>query len=340
VKRLLALPLFALLLVVPLATPPSASGAPADQAAPTAHDHANHHHGPDGMALDRRQFRGAKAAQAATYEVDAHADWSKVEWDGNAFTADQRDVDGQAGQKQVHAIYVYPARAQSRFLQFAAMFQADARQANDLLADTRGRGIRFDERVGADKVTRYLDITVFQSKYRANQLAGSNQFSLVANELAAKFNAPNKKYVAWLDAGSQYCGQGTLYQDTRRDPAVNGNNVSRTTGIVYRPYTASDPATGGFCRGRTLLHELGHNLGALQSVAPNDFDGAHCNDSGDDVMCYPGAAEALLGSVGADNDVAVFDHGSDDYWDPDGGALTYWTVNLSSFLCPVGVRSC
>ena len=324
-----------------------ASGGSASAAPPSGggfgvgHDEDHvHGHGPDGLALDRRgRGRGgdAEAPALAPYAVDAYASWSASQWDGRTFTSDQTDIAARAGDPQVHAIYVYPARSVSRFATFAAMFQADARQASALLVSTRGREIRWDLRAGG-----YLDITVFQSRYRASQLAGGNQFTLVANELAAsgKFSNANKKYVAWLDAGSAYCGQGTLYNDPSR-AATNASNTQRTTGIVYRPYPTNDPTTGGFCRGRTLLHELGHNLGAVQPAAPNDFDGAHCDDSAEDVMCYTAQAEARLGVEAADTGEAVFDYNSDDYWDPSPAApLGWWTVNLNRYLCPGDATTC
>ena len=109
---------------------------------------------------------------------------------------------------------------------------------------------------------------------------------------------------------------------------------------MYRPYTTSDGLTGGFCRGRTLLHELGHNLGALQSGAPNAFDGAHCDDDNNDTMCYTGEATDQANSPDAQ-----FDYHKDDYWDPgaskDGSPsssankLRWWAVNLSQYICPL-----
>jgi hypothetical protein len=283
-------------------------------------------HGPDGLDLDRR----GRKTPAATYDVDSHAPWSLSDYDGRAFTTDQTDL---TTLPTVHAIYFYPANSSSRFSKFAAMFQADAKQATGLLAGLYGRGVRFDERTDTRDLTKtVLDITAFKSQYRSNKLGGGSQFSLVANELAAKgFNNPNKKYAVWLDAGSRYCGQGELYQDTRRSD--QNYNERRTTAIVYRPYSTSDPLTGGFCRGRTLLHELGHNMGALQSVAPNQFDGAHCDDSAEDVMCYTSQTNNDTGN-------AMFDYNKDDYWDPAAAdpasttKLSWWTVNNSKYICP------
>lgn len=312
-----------------------------------AHDqgHAHATHGPDGLDLDRRG-----RAPSATYSVDNHQSWDSCEYDGQGFTSDASDLPELASLPQVHAVYVYPAKTKSRFATFAAMFQADARQSSRLLHGL-GRDVRWDRRPGTTncngiaETTTLLDITVFQSGYNARQLSTDRQFSLVANELEAsgKFSKADKKYIVWLDAGSRYCGQGTLWQDSSR-LAGNKSEVNRTTGIVYRPYSTADPETGGFCRGRTLLHELGHNLGAVQNVAPNAFDGAHCDDDNNDTMCYTGQASDQVTSI-----EPQFDYGKNDYWDvgatkpaaDDDGypreqteKLTFWALNLSKYVCP------
>ena len=354
IRRLRLAALLPPVLVVSL----SAGGASA-ALPPMANDlaHAHATHGPDGLALDTRG-RHPGAVAVAPYSVDSHAGWRACEYDGASPLADYtlQTVGQSETLPQVHAVYVFPAKAQSRFLQFAAMFQADARQSSALL-QTLGRDIRWDVRpVGIlpqAPVPQFcgtgptvLDITVFQSRYTAQQLSSQRQFSIVASELAGsgKFSAMNKKYVVWLDAGSKYCGQGTLWQDTDRSPG-NDSEVNRTTGIVYRPYPSADGPTGGFCRGRTLLHELGHTLGAVQGGAPNAFDGAHCDDDNNDTMCY-----TAVGTYQVTSPDAQFDYGKDDYWDrgaekptaqnPDGSPNTnerlgWWTLNLSRYICPL-----
>ena len=69
-------------------------------------------------------------------------------------------------------------------------------------------------------------------------------------------------------------------------------------------------------------------------MAPHAFDGAHCNDSGEDTMCY-------VSSTTPDTGGPDFDYNNDDYWDPianprltTAAKLGHWTVNLSSFICP------
>ena len=285
-------------------------------------------HGPDPIQLDRRG-----RAPSASYAADEPAPWTKAEYDGLAPTTDQPDLTTLPA---LHAVYVYPADAPSRFSTYAAMFEADARQAASLLTSLYGRSIRFDERQATNGPGTMLDITVFRSKYSAKKLKSSQQFSLVANELKAnsQLNKANKKYMVWLDAGSRYCGQANLAQDTTR--SAGNANEGRSYAIVYRPYSSDldDGVTGGFCRGRTLRHEIGHNLGALQAVAPNSFDDAHCDDSAEDTMCYTSRTSNDTGGP-------VFDHGNDDYWDPaanpsagSSAKLGWWTANLSRFICP------
>src|SRR5688500_5446895 len=98
-----------------------------------AHSEEPKSHGPDTTALDKRG-----RTPAATYSVDNHAAWSASQWDGQTFTSDQPDT---TTDPTVHAIYLYPSNKPSRFSQFAAMFQADARQANDLIYNLYGRGV-------------------------------------------------------------------------------------------------------------------------------------------------------------------------------------------------------
>ncbi len=320
-KKLLRLSAILAIMVAAIQAPTAAQSLP-EQASDTGEENANTH-GPDGLAL----YRPGRPSANHPYQVDHPAAWDPAQYDGVALGADHQP--DHLATPTVHAIYLYPSNASSRFAKFAAMFQADAAQASKLVEGLYGTGVRFDMRKGGATPKNpdgvFLDITVLKSKYNAKQLGSSRQFTLVRDEIAAKFNDPNKKYVVWLDAASRYCGQGELYQDPNRDPAVNANQ-KRTTAIVYRPYSTTN-TDGGFCRGRTLLHEVGHNLGALQNVATNTSDGAHCNDDNNDVMCYTDSEQFT-------SDGSKFDYLNNDYWDPPGGfPLPHWTVNLSRFVC-------
>ncbi len=234
-----------------------------------------HSHGPDGLDLDRGRRPSAPGAVVAeTVDLTLTGTWSKTD---PLPVSSKDEEDRFLGLPSVHLVYIHGSEVKTPRTEFLNMFEADARAAQKLLLDRYGRSVRFDERT-----TGRLDITVLKSRYRTSSLGGSNQFDLVKTELQRVFpdsESPRKKYMAWLDAPSRYCGQGELYGDWHRDKE-NWNDL-RTTGVVYRPYDPRN-ADGGFCRGRTLLHELGHNLGALYSKAPNAFDGAHCNDDKND----------------------------------------------------------
>ena len=80
------------------------------------------------------------------------------------------------------------------------------------------------------------------------------------------------KYHVWMDA-NVLCGVGTIYGTTPKEPG-NANNSSVS-------YARSD--TG--CWDYAELHELFHNLGAVQLSAPHSSGGFHCTDEYDR-MCY------------------------------------------------------
>ncbi len=294
-KKLLRLSAILAIMVAAIQAPTAAQSLP-EQASDTGEENANTH-GPDGLAL----YRPGRPSANHPYQVDHPAAWDPAQYDGVALGADHQP--DHLATPTVHAIYLYPSNASSRFAKFAAMFQADAAQASKLVEGLYGTGVRFDMRKGGATPKNpdgvFLDITVLKSKYNAKQLGSSRQFTLVRDELIAKgFTDPDKKYA----------------------------NQKRTTAIVYRPYSTTN-TDGGFCRGRTLLHEVGHNLGALQNVATNTSDGAHCNDDNNDVMCYTDSEQFT-------SDGSKFDYLNNDYWDPPGGfPLPHWTVNLSRFVC-------
>jgi hypothetical protein len=263
-------------------------------------------------------------------------------WCGAERSSDDTTHQLDNGAYRYHAIYALPAGTPDRFRAVAGTLQADAFRASQLLERLYHRAIRFDMGTGCG--SQYLDISVVhlpQSAASLSQLAAANPSGLLA-QLAddltkAGFDplpmtatadlAMTKQvnYVVWLDGVSGaagVCGVGSEYDDTRRDFS-NINNYGGKLALVLRDGT-------GFCNSNTVRHEIGHNLGALLPVAPSAFDGAHCDDAYEDTMCYPNAPRRSGGGYEGE----YFDFGNNDYWDPQGGALPWWTVNLSHFLCP------
>src|SRR5687767_9498178 len=152
------------------------------------------------------------ATAAGPYQVPPQP-WAPSDYDGVAVSADAADL---TSLPTIHAVYLYPSDAPNRFGQFAAMFQRDARRASDMLASLYGRGLRWDERLGSDGSTRYLDVTVVKSVYTTAQLTGS-QFGLVRSEVSrVGLTKANKKYLVWLDAPSRLCGQSDGPTDRKR----------------------------------------------------------------------------------------------------------------------------
>lgn len=273
------------------------------------------------------------AAQAGPLITVQAPPWDASQYDGQVLAADGPDLTSLPA---VHAVYIYPSDANSRFLTFAAMFQRDARRASTMLDTSVGHALRWDERfgTGANASTRYLDITVIKSKYTTKRLAGGQQFSLIRNDLSARgLTDANKKYLVWLDASSTYCGQSDAPTDAVRSPANRAE--ARTVSAIFR-YYQYDPngANGGFCS--PVLHELAHSMGAVQPSAPH-YVGGHCNDNGNDLLCLFASTIPYDANLGG----YYFDYGNDDYWDPvadpTSGSqqkLGWWTVNLSRFMCP------
>jgi hypothetical protein len=263
-------------------------------------------------------------------------------WCGDTRSTDNNSNEFQNGGFRYHAIYALPADAPDRFAQFATSLQADAFQASALLEQSYGRAIRFD--LGTNCGPQYLDISVVRLPQTTEQMralapTATGTLDAISNGInAAGFptirptdtlesaSKRDRNFVVWIDgpAPQGACGQATSYNDQKRDPS-NLNNLGGKVAIVF------PNGNGGFCSSNTVRHEIGHNLGALQPVAPHAFDGAHCNDAYEDTMCYSNSPRV----TGSGQRGQFFDYGNDDYWDPPAGvALPWWTANLNRFLCP------
>jgi hypothetical protein len=260
-------------------------------------------------------------------------------WCGTETSSDDTAHEHDNGAFRYHAIYMLASDAPDRFSSLATAMQTDAFQASSLLESSYGRAIRFD--IGTSCGPQYLDISVVRMPQTSAQLSAlahtsSGTFDAVEHALdAAGFQTIQptdtmeeaaqraRNYLVWLDAPapSASCGQAAIYDDPSRG-AENLNNFGGKAAIVFRN-------GDGFCSSNAARHEIGHNLGALQSAAPHAFDGSHCNDAYEDTMCYTNAPLVADGQRGK-----YFDWGNDDYWSLPGAPLAWWTVDLNRFLCP------
>jgi hypothetical protein len=307
--------------------------------APTAHAYvgAPRTHGPDPGAV------GAGAEESPAPVTALGKGVAKLvpsAWCGAETTSDDAVHEVDNGPYRYHGVYVVAADAPDRFASLATEMQTDAFQASALLEESYGRAIRFD--IGTNCGPQYLDISVVRMPETTAQLAvlarsSTGTFDAVSHALnAAGFETiqatdttdsaalRTRNYLVWLDAPAPAgsCGQAAIYDDPTRSQD-NLNNFGGKAAIVFRN-------GDGFCSSNAARHEIGHNLGALQPVAPHAFDGSHCNDAYEDTMCYSNSPEVADGERGQ-----FFDYGNDDYWSPPGGApLAWWTVDENRFLCP------
>jgi hypothetical protein len=286
-------------------------------------------HGPDPMSISA----GPESTKGVSKRLP-HA------WCGTELNADDTIHEVDNGRYRYHGVYMIAAGARDRFSSFAGTLQADAFQASALLERDYNRAIRFD--LGTSCGPQYLDITVVRLPQTSGRMAKlarkrTGTFNVVTHALdAARLEgaqptdtiepaaARTRNYLVWLDAPapSDSCGQADTYADPTRDPS-NLNNLGGKTAIVFRD------GRHAFCNSNAARHEMAHNLGAVQPVAPHSFDGQHCDDAYEDTMCYSQSPEVAHGRRGT-----LFDYNNDDYWSLPGAPLPWWTVDLSRFLCP------
>jgi hypothetical protein len=294
-------------------------------------------HGPDPAAV-----AAGTEAPAVPVRAKRRAAAAKLvpsAWCGAESAADNLVNEVDNGPFRYHGVYMVAADAPDRLAALATSMQTDAFQASSLLESSYGRAIRFD--IGTSCGPQYLDISVVRLPETSAEMAAlartpTGTFDAVTRALdAAGFQtiqpsdtieaaaARTRNYLVWLDAPApaSSCGQATIYDDPSRGPD-NLNNLGGKAAIVFRNGE-------GFCSSNAVRHEIGHNLGGLQSVAPHAFDGSHCNDAYEDTMCYPNSPLRGSGQRGQ-----FFDYGNDDYWSLPGSPLPWWTVDENRFLCP------
>ena len=235
--------------------------------------------------------------------------------------------DGVTG-KRVEVLYVRPADKSDRLDSIKDalgqyVVRAD-RQLNASAAETgESRHWRFvteaDPTGGAPCVLRITKVDVGS--------ADDDSFDASVNAVQARgFNQAGRKYLMFVESGV-YCGIGSLYRDSQPGQA-NLNNGS------YPQYARADAG----CWNYAEAHELMHNLGGVQTDAPNATAGFHCIDEADE-MCYDddGNGPVVMRSVCAGRDASLFDCNHDDYFlagTPPGTnyLATHWNTAFSAFL--------
>jgi hypothetical protein len=216
------------------------------------------------LARIRRAQRGkARAASAATGIKDGP-------WCGAEQSTDDTTYQAHTGPR-VKVIYAYPAGSVNRFATMRDLIQNDARDMTDLMLGAAGqtKTLRFDvgTRCGAGYVD-ILSIALPRSAAAYRQLGASARMTQLRTDLApAVANMVGKRnYLVYADhtnAGDGVSGIATVFLDD----SPGANNASNTGGIWAMAFGNS--ADAGFLGSRltTVLHEVSHNLGAVQDSA-------------------------------------------------------------------------
>jgi hypothetical protein len=149
------------------------------------------------------------------------------------------------------------------------------------------------------------------------------------------FRSSTAKYLIFYDdCAGELCatgGVGSIDSDDRAS-IQNSNNTGPDFAIDLGSREGSAPSWS------TILHESGHNMGAVQFSAPHSSgysqalkNGYHCND-GQDIMCYAdgGDKSQYLPLICLEE---RFDCNNDDYFNPSPTGtnylLTHWNLAAS-----------
>lgn len=237
------------------------------------------------------------------------------------------DGDGTSGAR-VQAMYVVEAGRTNRYADLLPSLQLWAAGVDDVVnrsaALTGGsRSVRYvTDTVGTTCVARVLNVTVPAGSM------GSFGATIQAVQ-ALGYASAARKYLMWADANA-LCGIATMYPDETAGQ-TNLNNGS------YAQYARIDSGCWGFGNGSNQhsveAHELLHNLGAVQNLAPHSTRAGHCWDEAD-TMCYADGGSHAMVSVCPSAQEYLLDCGSDDYFStyPTGYLASSWDAANNRFL--------
>lgn len=159
------------------------------------------------------------------------------------------------------------------------------------------------------------DLVVHVAQVRAEAPAGA-VYSEIVDDLVAQgfpaqtWNSPShRRFAVFYDgeAANGAAGQAALWLDERA-AADNINNQGGRYAIEY-DWTGTNTPTWD-----VMLHEITHNMGGAQDLAPASSGAGHCND-GLDVLCYgDGGPTAAYSSTTCAQE--RYDCGGDTYFHP------------------------
>jgi hypothetical protein len=259
---------------------------------------------------------------------------------------------------QFKIVYAYPADRPNRFAGWADALQADVAVTGRFLSAQDGgtKSIRFD--MGTRCGPQYVDIQTVALP--GDSSVYSRNFTAIISAVSAALGpAAGPRNVLTLADGlagpTVEFGLGETYMGAFGEVPgeANPHNRGGLSSVLFTRdgAAAPDDAPGGWWPDG-FLHELTHNLGAVQHGAPHSTEPAGQSDpryghcwQGVDVMCYTedgGASHEMVtdcqpieGTISQ-----TYDCGRDDYFNPappPGSYLaTHWNTYDSAFMTACG----
>jgi hypothetical protein len=304
-------------------------------------------------ALVTRPVRQAEMLDPAPIAVADDVELAET-WCGTERTADDTVNAVNPAAAAVKVVYAYAADQPNRFAAIADRLQANVSLLSRFIGGQSGgrRTIRFD--MGTDCGPGYVDVQVLALPNPLDYyvVAGAPQFDRLVNAVHAAVSpaAGPRNYAVYADGmrgGNGVSGTGQFYYGASGE-GPDGINHNRG-GLVAAVWGQPTLAAGTYADPTTMLHEITHNLGAVQGSAPHStgtiggMPAGHCFDE-QDVMCYADG--------GPNNNLTytcpwrsgevqeTYDCGGDDYFNatpaPGSWLAQHWNVYDSDFLGSCG----
>lgn len=247
----------------------------------------------------------------------------------------------------IKPIYAHAADRPDQFSTYQDTLQGAIGLMRDKVAEASAdtKTLRFD--LGTSCGPNYVDFGVIQLPQTAEYYAaggdGTESSLRFHRDIAALAPSVFPGYRNYLAFGDEVVpigpGRGTLPQDDSPG-AINRANaagVAATAPIVREFQGGDDEGKLRRSLARLALHEVFHNLGAVQSSAPHGNSGGHCTDPAS-ILCAAGFRTGPC-PAGFDAFDVPLDCGADDYFNPAPPAgsylATHWNIYDSALLCPL-----
>ncbi len=289
------------------------------------------------MPLSKRSFSarslliGLISGAALTATAAPAQAMAPVTCSTTSYNAAEDQANELSNAPKIKVVYAYAADQGNQVETYRASIQQGVSDMRDRIeaASLGQKSLRFDLSAGV-----CLDLGVIALPAPVGQYSGglqSIQALLADAKPIVRATFPGYKNYAVLAGGVDGGGRADRFDDSQASASNFMNQGSNVAALGW-----TNPSIGQPVFSATALHEIFHNLGAVQTDAPNGQSG-HCND-GADLMCLGYRQGGPFCEPQPNNDNAI-DCGGDDYFNvnpaPGSYLASHWNIARDSlFLCP------